>query len=154
MVFWSEVCGARKLPVAKERVDSVCSFLPALQNLFEYGSYRQANEKSPKTGLGMRIMKLPDCKVSFCCKGKILSVLKCDCKEPAELSAWLTKLLAKTVRWTEVLLHYVLCLQPQYFVCPTVTVTYSYLYLILISSIIPDFSKESLSWKYDASLLN
>ena len=50
--------------------DSVHSFLPALRDLFEYDSYRQVNEKSPKTDLGMRIMKTARLQSQFLLQGQ------------------------------------------------------------------------------------
>lgn len=102
------------------------SFLPALHDLFEYGSYRQVNEKSPKTDLGMRIMKLPDCKVSFLLQGQNPQSVEMQLQGTTRVIAMTDKPLARTVIRTEVFLCYVIRLEPQYFACPTMTVIYSY----------------------------
>lgn len=73
------------------------SFLPALDDLFEYGSYRQVNEKSPKTDLGMRIMKLPDCKVSFLLEGQNLQSVEMQLQGTTRVIAMTDKPLARTV---------------------------------------------------------
>lgn len=128
--------------------DLVHSFLPTLHNLFEYGSCRQVNEKSPKTDLGMRVIKLP----VFAARAKSSTCWNAIARShQSSLHDWPDLWPKQQERGFSLLCyllnHTILCILRWLLFILT-------LHLMLNSHIIPGFSKEPFGWNYDTSLLN